>query len=108
MQGVQEPDATGLQGLQATLQPPYLVAHSRGEGQHHHRYKEVVRVLGRLFRFGQWFCRHEWMFTNFGKIQFKTCKHCGRQLLRSDDSEEWTTTVDGLPEWRWTDGEFEV
>ena len=40
-----------------------------------------------------WECEHRMEPSTFGKIQFLTCVHCGRQLMRSDEDEEWTVIV---------------
>ena len=45
-------------------------------------------------------CKHDWVFTHIGKLQFKTCKLCGVQYLRSDDSEEWVLMGGGEGEVR--------
>lgn len=43
----------------------------------------------------RWGCEHHFLISTFGHIQFQTCEHCGRQLMRSHEDEEWTVMVDG-------------
>jgi len=56
-------------------------------------------MFGPVYKDGKWTCRHSWRFTTFGKLQFKTCTYCGRQFMKSDDSEEWTLVNEGYEDW---------
>lgn len=55
----------------------------------HETQGKVSRALTR------WGCEHHFLISTFGHIQFQTCEHCGRQLMRSHEDEEWTVVVMG-------------
>lgn len=47
-------------------------------------------MKGRVFRNGEWTCKHKWEYASAGKIQLRTCRFCNERYFRTSNSEEWT------------------
>ena len=47
-------------------------------------------MKGRVFRNGEWTCKHKWTYSRIGKLHFRTCTACKERWFRSDGAEEWT------------------